>query len=177
MSAGTSDKRQSLLRRAAVTLAALGVVGTALPAWSLSAQGTVHVSVSRHVSVANLAPLEFGEVSVNSVPGSVTLNPDGSRSSSGGVMIDGAGSASAARFLVEGMAGLDYEVQLPGQVVIGDGKGNTMVVDNLVVTSSRSASESSPGMLELLVGGRLNLKENQSVGDYTGAMVVEISYR
>lgn len=171
---------KNALNTARWCLAGLLLPGLAMaPAslWALSADSEIHVTVTRHVSVANISAMEFGEVSVNSVPGTVTLNPDGSRSSSGGVLIDSTGSASPARFMVEGMAGLDYQVQLPGQVVIGDGNGNTIIVDNLVAASRDTGAGSAPGVLELQVGGRLNLKENQAVGDYSGTLVVEVSYR
>jgi spore coat protein U-like protein len=140
-----------------------------------SAVSTISVSVTRSLSITNISALEFGSVSVSSTAGTVVIDTDGMRFSTGGVMVDPSGSYTPARFYIEGKPNANFSIKLPNRVEIRDGFGNTISVDNFN-TSVESGTLDANGVLEFKVGGQINLDPNQNTGEYSGTMVVELNY-
>lgn len=140
-----------------------------------SAVSTISVSVTRSLSITNISTLEFGSVSVSSTAGTVVIDTDGMRFSTGGVMVDPSGSYTPARFYIEGKPNANFSIKLPNRVELRDGFGNTISVDNFN-TSVESGALDANGVLEFKVGGQINLDPNQNTGEYSGTMVVELNY-
>lgn len=140
-----------------------------------SAVSTISVSVTRSLSITNISALEFGSVSVSSTAGTVVIDTDGMRFSTGGVMVDPSGSYTPARFYIEGKPNANFSIKLPNRVELRDGFGNTISVDNFN-TSVESGALDANGVLEFKVGGQINLDPNQNTGEYSGTMVVELNY-
>ena len=107
----------------------LSVVST--PLFAVSSVATVNVKVSRFLSMTNTDAMNFGEISINSVAGDVTLNADGTRESGGGVRLNGDGPFSPAKFVIEGAQNADYSVIFPDEVVMSDGYGNTLILNQI----------------------------------------------
>ncbi len=160
-----------------------GLIGVALflslptPLFAVSAVATVNVRVTHFLSMTNTGAMNFGEVSINSVAGEVTLNSDGTRESVGGVVINGGGSFSPAKFVIEGAQNADYSISYPEEVVMTDGYGNTLIVSQINSELFDAGESNSNGLKELVVGAKLNLEAYQAKGDYAGSLVVEVEYR
>ena len=147
------------------------------PLFAVSSIATVNVKITHFLSMTNTGAMNFGEVSINSVAGAVTLNSDGTRETSGGVRLNGGGSFSPARFVIEGAQNADYSISFPDEVVMTDGYGNTLIVDQISSELLDAGESNSNGLRELVVGAKLNLEAYQAIGDYAGSLVVEVEYR
>ena len=147
------------------------------PLFAVSSVATVNVKVSRFLSMTNTSAMNFGEVSINSVAGEVTLNSDGTRESVGGIRLNGSGSYSPAKFVIEGAQNADYSISFPEEVVMTDGNGNTLTVDHINSELFDAGETNSNGLRELVVGARLNLEAYQATGEYSGTLLVEVEYR
>lgn len=160
-----------------------GLIGVAIflslptPLFAVSSVATVSVKVTHFLSMANTGAMSFGEVSINSVAGTVTLNSDGTRESGGGVRLNGSDSYSPARFVIEGAQNSNYSISFPEEVVMTDGYGNTLIVDQINTEIFDAGSSNSNGLKELVVGAKLNLDAYQANGVYSGSLVVEVEYR
>ena len=143
--------------------------------FTASAVSTINVSVTRSLSITNISALEFGSISVSSTAGTVVIDTDGMRFSTGGVMIDPSGSYTPARFYIEGKPNANFSIKLPNTIELRDGYGNTISVDNFN-TSVEAGTLDANGVLEFKVGGQINLDPNQNTGEYSGTMVVELNY-
>lgn len=149
--------------------------GTAFPAYADSATGTAITTITRFLSITNVSNLEFGTVSAGSTAGSVMVNSQGQRSSTGGVVIDPNGGFTPARFVIQGKPNGAFTVSVPTRVQLTNTTGNTIAVDNIRSNMPNGRLDNN-GSLELSVGGQINLEANQSTGDYTGILVVELNY-
>ena len=147
------------------------------PLFAVNSVATVNVKVSRFLSMTNTGPMNFGEVSINSVAGTVVLNSDGSRDTTGGVKVSGSSSYSLAKFVIEGAQNADYSVSFPDEVVMTDGYGNTLIVDHISSELFDAGRSGSNGLKELVLGAQLNLESYQATGSYKGTLVVEVEYR
>jgi len=147
------------------------------PLYAVSSLATVNVKVTRFLSLANTGAMNFGEVSINSVAGAVILNSDGTREVDGGVKLNGSSSYSPAKFIIEGAQNSDYSISFPDEVVMTDGFGNTLVVNQINSEIFEAGGSASNSLKELVVGAKLNLEAYQATGSYSGSLVVEVEYR
>lgn len=145
--------------------------------YAVSSVATVNVKVDHFLSMINTGAMNFGQVSINSVAGAVTLNTDGTRQSTGGVKVAGSSSYSPAKFVIEGAQNANYSVSFPEEVVMTDGYGNRLIVDHINSELLEVGSSGSNGLRELVVGAQLNLDAYQATGAYSGSLVVEVEYR
>jgi hypothetical protein len=152
-------------------------VSISTPLHAVSSTATVNVKVTRFLSLANTSAMNFGEISINSVAGAVTLNSDGTRESTGGVKINGSGSYSPAKFVIEGARNADYSISFPDEIVMTDGFGNSLIVNQIQSEQFEAGSEDSNDLKELVLGAKLNLEAYQATGAYSGSLVVEVEYR
>jgi len=173
----STDMHMQFISRFLQIIVATGLIAVSTPLLAVNSVATVAVKVNRFLAMANVSEMNFGAVSINSVAGAVTLKPDGTRESTGGVMFDQDGSFSLARFMIEGAQDADYSVSYPEQVLLSDGNGNSLVVDQFNGELFDAGETNSNGLRELVVGGRLNLEAYQAVGKYNGSLVVEVEYR
>jgi len=163
--------------RKIATILAASIVLLSASANSLAASAvtTIKVSVVRFLAITNTSMLEFGTVSPSTTAGTVFINYEGNRFATGGVTLSPGAFFSPARFYIEGKPDSQFTVQLPAKVVLRDGNGNTIDVNNFQ-TDVKTGQLNSNGTLEINVGGQINLDPNQAGGDYTGTMTVELNY-
>ena len=147
------------------------------PIYAVSAVSNINVKVTRFLSITNTSEMSFGGVSVNSTAGTVTLNFDGVREANGGVVLNDSASFSPAKFLIEGARNSNYSISFPQEVVMTDGFGNTLVVDEVNSQLIDAGQSGINGLHELVVGARLNLEAYQASGAYQGSLVVDIEYQ
>lgn len=155
-----------------IALAILLVPG---PSFAVSAVATVNVTVARFLSITNTSALEFGVVSASATAGSVVIDANGLRFTTGGVQINPSGLFTPAKFIIEGRPDASFSINLPEKVELRDGNGNTIEV-NKFETNNQTGNLDSNGALEVKVGGKINLDANQKSGDYSGVMIVELNY-
>jgi hypothetical protein len=143
--------------------------------FAASAVATVNVTVARFLSITNTSALEFGTVSASATAGSVVVDANGMRFTSGGIRINPSGLFTPAKFIIEGKPDASFSISLPSTVELRDGSGNTIHVDKFEA-SNQTGNLDSNGALEVKVGGKINLDANQKSGDYSGVMIVELNY-
>ena len=136
----------------------------------------VFATVIATLSLVNQTPLSFGEVAPSNTPGTVILNPDGSRLTTGGAFINSTVAGSSAAFDGSGLPNAVYAITLPVSVVLTGASGNSMVVDGFTSQPVDTGLTDAGGEQNLFVGGTLNVNANQPVGDYRGEMSVTVVY-
>lgn len=122
---------------------------------------------------ATTTGISFGDIGVTT-GGSVTVDPTGFVSASGGVILLG-GITNAAIFDVTGCADYSYTVVLPATVTLTSTNGS-MVMDNIVSTPNGSGLLDATGYQQINVGGRLNINSGQVSGAYSGTFIVEVVF-
>lgn len=122
---------------------------------------------------ASTTGISFGDIAVTT-GGSVTIDPTGLVSSSGGVMLLG-GITNAAVFDVGGCASTSYTVVLPATVTLSSTSGS-MLMDNIVSVPNGTGILDATGYQQLNIGGRLNIANGQLSGAYSGSFIVEVVF-
>jgi hypothetical protein len=141
-----------------------------------ASQGRAFAEVMTPLSIisVNGGTLAFGQI-VPLSGGTVTVSPEGMRTSSGGVQVIQASSVSAAQFQVGGAAGRSFSIFLPSSITISNGK-DSMTVDDFTSNPSSSSVLDSIGKRDLSIGATLHVKQNQSDGNYSGSFTVTVAY-
>ena len=158
-------------------ITAILIFGVSTPLMAVSSVATVNVKVNRFLSVTNTMAMNFGEVSINSLAGAVIMKSDGTREYEGGVLLNSKDSYSPAKFIIEGAQNADYTISFPEEIVMTDGNGNTLLVDQINSEIFDAGENDSNALKELVVGARLNLEAFQATGDYSGNLLVEVEYQ
>ncbi|MDP4278208.1 MAG: DUF4402 domain-containing protein [Bacteroidota bacterium] len=146
------------------TAASIGIDGKVIAPISISNTGSTH--------------LDFGTVSRSAVAGSVTVAPDGQRTSAGGVSILSSSLYSAAPFSVSGENNAGFNITLPtdNDIVLTRTSGS----EKMKVTTFTHNSGlilSATGAAIFSVGATLHLDADQVAGDYTGSFSVTVAYQ
>ena len=131
------------------------------------------------VSTINLVAqngIVFGDIAASSIPGSVSIDVDGSRTSTGGATVNSNTSATPARYEVTGDPNALYSITLPESVVITSAAGDRMVVDSFVSTPSSGGQLDAGGRQNLTVGATMRVGSFQPFGAYTGVMATTVEY-
>lgn len=137
---------------------------------------SVGATILGSIASSTMLNLEFGQMTAGPIAGAVILAPNGLRLSVGGVNLSLTGRSSPATFMLNGNPNATYAVTLPASVVISDGSGNVMVVDNFGSFPAGTGQLSATGQQSLSVGGKLNVQANQPMGNYNGVMTVQFVY-
>ena len=161
-----------LLKTITLTVGLLCASSSTLAATAVS---TINVTVARYLSITNTSSMEFGTVMASTTSGTVVLGTDGMRFATGGADINPADSYTPAKFIIEGKPNASFTIKLPDIIELRDGNGNRIKVNNFK-TSHESDRLDANGALEIKVGGQINLDPNQTSGDYSGTIVVELIY-
>ncbi|MCE9538002.1 MAG: DUF4402 domain-containing protein [Bacteroidetes bacterium] len=132
---------------------------------------------SQPIGITKTVDMSFGNIAVVS-PGTVVLDPSGSRVGTGGVTLPAiTGTVMAASFDITGGADLTYSITLPLNCVISSG-GNNMTIDNFTSTPSATGTLSGIGTQQLKIGATLNIGGAQVPGTYMSgaAFSVTVNY-
>lgn len=134
-------------------------------------------TIIQPITIENTRDLNFGDIAVNSTSGgTVVLPTTGERSSTGGVTLPATtGTVTSARFIVTGVDGYAFSIQLPNSITLS-GTGDPMTVSSIV--STPSANGTINGETEILVGATLEVNANQTPGLYenTEDLTVTVDY-
>jgi len=148
---------------------------------SSSMDAEASITLGTEMRIEKLSDLHFGDITSQSTGGSVLLNPsDGSVSNLSGSFYL-LGNSTAARFQLSGAINQSFEIatgSYPSQITLTNEQGYTMTVSNFQFLPS-SGTLGSTGIIEIKVGGTLNINANQPGGNYTNDsdLTVTISYQ
>jgi lipopolysaccharide export system protein LptA len=137
---------------------------------------TVEVNVVSTINLEAQNGIVFGDISASSIPGTVAVDTDSSRTTSGGVTVNTATAASPAHYQVSGDPNAYYTVTLPGSVVLTSAAGDSMVVDEFKSIPSANGQLDSSGRQDMYIGARLNVGSFQAFGAYHGVMSATVDY-
>ena len=118
----------------------------------------------------------FGDIGASSIPGTVTIDVDGSRTSTGGATINSNTSGTPANFEVSGDPNALYIVTLPTSIVITSSAGDSMTVNRFTSLPSVSGQLDAAGRQNLNVGATMNVGSFQPFGSYQGVMTTTVEY-
>ncbi len=120
--------------------------------------------------------LDFGSLIASPTAGTVIIDPySDARTTTGGVTLAG-GSPSAARFSAAGVLNILGLITLPTSIALTGSGGGTMTISAVTTNGPTTRLFSGTAILDVRVGGTLNVKANQTVGDYTGTFQVTVVY-
>lgn len=150
-----------------------------------SAAGEAEAIVLRPLSFFKISDLDFGDIVPSTTAGTVTIDPDGSRSRTGGVTLAG-GGGEPARFAGLGSFNRQVNISLGSNSIFITGPGVRMRVRDFEIGSTPTAILStsptrfritSPlGNYNFPVGGTLEVGANQAPGDYSGSFTITLNY-
>ena len=174
------------MQRGLTALAILIAPVAASPALAQSnAQSEAEAIVLRPLSFFKVNDLDFGDIIPSASAGTVRLNPDGSRSRTGGVTLAGDDGAPA-RFAGLGSFNRQVNISLGSNTIWITGPGTRMRVRNFEIGSTPTAILStsptrfritSPlGNYNFPVGATLEVGANQAPGDYSGTFTITLNY-
>ncbi|WP_447765192.1 DUF4402 domain-containing protein [Sphingopyxis panaciterrae] len=150
-----------------------------------AAQSEAEAIVLRPLSFFKVNDLDFGDIIPSNAAGTVTIDPDGSRSRTGGVTLAG-NSGEPARFAGLGSFNRQVNISLGSNTIWITGPGTRMRVRDFEIGSTPTAILStsptrfritSPlGNYNFPVGGTLEVGANQTPGDYSGSFTITLNY-
>jgi len=147
-----------------------------------SKSANASATIVQAVKVTKVQDLSFGLIVSDSIGGLVVVGPDGSRSSTGPVLLMQSQNGAAfqpAQFVVTGAAGFVYTISLPtdGQSISSNGTSSaTMSVDTFVSDPIGTAALIS-GVSTFKVGATLHVQAGKVAGAYSGSFSVTVEYQ
>ncbi len=173
--------------RPLLAMAAAITALTALPAAAQQAQSSAEAQaiMLRPLSFFKLEDLDFGSVLASNTAGTVRIQPNGTRTATGGVALYGADHQPAAftglgtpnRIVTIAMASNSIFITGPGQPmrVHSFEIGSTPTVI-LSTTPLRFRINTATGAYAFPLGASLDVNANQADGDYAGNFTIILNY-
>ncbi|RED17042.1 DUF4402 domain-containing protein [Parasphingopyxis lamellibrachiae] len=153
---------------------ALSHAGTALAA---DEAGDAEAVIVTPLSLVNTSDLEFGALLSGPTAGTVVIDPDNdARSVTGGVTAAGSGGQAAQFWTYGGPRQFIYVTRGPLPVLDRVGGGGSMTVSQLTLNGPVFRYLNGAGLLDLRVGGRLQVGANQAPGIYEGDFQITVTY-
>ncbi|SIO14884.1 protein of unknown function [Parasphingorhabdus marina DSM 22363] len=170
-------KDQYITRLIGGLIFALVALTTAPAAFAQSASAEGRAIALAPLSLVNVTDLEFGTMISGPAPGTATVNPfTGARSTTGGVT-GASNDSSAARFVTYGgPLQFIFVTRGPLPVLTRDGGTETMNVSGLTLDGSTFRFLNAAGVVDLNVGGTLQVGADQEPGTYRGTFDITVTY-
>lgn len=130
-------------------------------------------SCKKNIRVRDYNDLRFGEFVITG-PGSVTIDPNGIPTTTGGVYFLDA-NTSNAQLKVEGCPGQKYQISLPEFTRLKSSSSGKMRLDGFTSQPANIGELNAYGEQFLQVGGTLHASPGQQAGKYRGRFRVEIT--
>jgi len=137
---------------------------------------TVDANIVSTINLVAQNGIVFGDIASGSIPGTVTIDVDGSRTTTGGATVNSNTSGTPARYEVTGDPNALYTITLPETVVITSFAGDNMIVDTFISSPSASGQLDSSGKQNLTVGATMRVQSFQPFGSYQGVMATTVEY-
>jgi hypothetical protein len=137
---------------------------------------TVEVNIVSTIVLVAKNGIVFGDISSSSIPGTVTIDTDSSRTTTGGVTVNSNTSGTPALFEVSGDQNALYDITLPESITLSSAAGDSMIVNNFTSIPVENAQLDSSGRQNMNVGATLNVGSFQPFGAYKGIMSTTVEY-
>lgn len=137
---------------------------------------TVDANVVSTINIVAQNGIAFGDIGSSATPGTVSVDANGSRTTTGGTTITSSTAGLPAQFEVSGDPNSTYGITLPASVTITSAAGDTMTVNNFNSTIAANGQLDSGGKQNLSVVATLNVGSFQAFGAYSGAMSATVEY-
>lgn len=122
-------------------------------------------------------PLEFGNAIACGSPGSITVRPDGSQTSSGCITLAGSPYSNANCFINQSYPYQAIQISVAaGSYPLSNG-GDTMMVNNFNVMTNAGGQTytiTATPFATVPIGATLNIGANQAGGTYSGTFTVNV---
>lgn len=161
----------------ALALAVVGNSGRAAAQCRLCTVPTTvpEPEVTTPVALQVEANLDFDRIVLaGSGDGSATLDPDGSRRTSGTIVSIG-GRAMVGSIMVRGEPGRPVIVSLPTRIALHGLTGSDIAIDSITSDLPRAPRIGADGTLAFRIGGALHIT-GEVDGDYRGDFSVDVDY-
>jgi hypothetical protein len=169
--------KKSILLLTAMFALVLNITVNAQTA-STTATATASATIINPLMINKNSDLAFGNIASGSDWGSVTINTDGSRWSTGGATLIQAGSDnSAATFGITGYPYATIVINVTAtSIQVRNGGNGYATVDNFNTDLGYYSTLDMSGNANLHLGATLELFPYQEPGYYTGSFDVIVSY-
>ncbi len=174
------------LKKLGAAVFALTAVIACNPAYADTKQGNAEVTVVRPLSFVIDDGLDFGNVIRGTTAGTVTIAPNGTRTSTGGVILANGGGHKAASFAGQGTFNQRVDISLGANSIFITGPGVRMRVRDFIIGSTPSAPLTTAprrftiaaptGVFSFPIGATLEVGANQAPGKYTGTWSITLNY-
>ena len=133
---------------------------------SATAQATA--TIIKPITISKTIDMNFGNVSVSSVGGTIILAPNSTRSITGGVTLPNfnVGTVTAASFKVTGANNYTYSITVPSTPTVVKHSTDQMSIDTFISDPSLIGTIQSNGEQVINVGATLTVVANQPAGVY-----------
>jgi len=139
-----------------------------------TASATATATIVTPITITKTVDMNFGNL-YSAAAGTVTLDPAGARSVTGGVTLAPGGTVTAASFTVGGTIGVTYAITLPaGSTTISSG-ANTMTVDTWSSNPTPTGTIGGTGTEILTVGATLTVGAAQPAGIYVSGTPFDVT--
>lgn len=170
-------KKDQLLTRHFITrIAALAgtiALGLGTPAHAESATGTSTAKVNLPITLASLLDMHFGHIVASPAGGDVTLaTATGTRNCAGTLICTG--SYGFAKLIVSGSNGSVQVTHSPVYHLSGPGADMPVTLD--FPGGSGAILTLVSNYLEVEFGATVSVNPNQTPGDYSGVITVDVNY-
>jgi hypothetical protein len=159
---------------------AIGLIAISASTFAqVSATATASATIITPITITKTTDLNFGNIAVNATPGTVVIDPAGTRTVTGGCTLPTTvGTVAAAAFTVSGVATSTYSITLPAGATTITSGANTMTVDTWTSSPTPTGTLDGTGNQTLSVGATLNVAGSQAAGTYTSAtpFTVTVNY-
>jgi hypothetical protein len=158
-----------------ITLTSVAPSAHAAPA---SATAPACATVVTPIAIKNVRGLAFGSFAPGSIPGTVTVEPNGLRTTSGG---EGpslvTSTVTAASFIVTGTPNANYTITLPTLATL-TGPGPAMPLTDFTSDPTSPGTLNGNGRQTVNVGATLTVgpSSTQTTGVYSGTFTVTVDY-
>ena len=169
---------QNHLSFSALAVAALVLTGVTEAADAATRAANGRARTLRPIALNNTRALDFGTLITGATAGTVTINPrTDARTRTGGLTLIGGGTPGAARFTASGTPAVNAFITIGAAPVLTRVSGTeTMAVSNMTLNGARTRRIPASGILDVRVGGRLNVAANQRDGLYSGSFNLTVDY-
>lgn len=156
-----------------LSLAALSCMTTVNAATTTT---TVEANIVSTINLVAQSGIVFGDIAASAIPGTVTIDTDGSRTTTGGVTVNTSTFGTPAKYEVSGDPNAYFIITLPTTVVITSGSGDDMTIENFTSVPEGNGQIDAGGKQDLNIGGTMKVKSFQPFGSYKGTMATTIEY-
>jgi len=169
------QSKQMVLFATAACLSLLTVYGLR-DASAATTTTTVEANIVSTINLVAQNGIVFGDIAASSIPGTVSIDTDGSRTTTGGTTVNTNTSGTPAKYEVSGDPNAYFTITLPTSVVITSGAGDNMTIVNFHSVPETNGQIDASGKQSLNIGATMKVGSFQPFGSYSGIMSTTIEY-